>query len=292
MYIFLAAASSFFLPARPRPAHRTDMKKLLLILALAAFLLSGCGLLGGDSANADANANTAQVDDPNLVPKYASVEEAISAGNDFLDASLYKKAINAFTQAVEMNPEHGEAHFQLGVAYSLEEDLQDLPPGVEGNSDKAFKNAVTVYKRYLKDNADDAASWFNLGRAHGKLFEDKEAADALKEAVELDEENGLYLTEYGAALNKLARYGEAIRQLEKALEIDPDNLRAEDLLEKAQAGKKRVDFKQPEETPSSDSNTNANANTNAARPVSTPPQANTVKPTPSAPPAKVPTPLQ
>ncbi|MCO6509756.1 MAG: tetratricopeptide repeat protein [Aridibacter famidurans] len=266
------------------------MNKFLLVIALAAFLLSGCGLIGGDSANADANANNAQIDDPNQVPKYKSVDEAIRAGNEFLDASLYKKAINAYTQAVEMNPDHGEAHFQLGVAYSLEEDLQDLPPGVEGNSDKAFKNAVTVYKKYLKDNEDDAASWFNLGRAHGKLFEDKEAADALKKAVELDEENGLYLTEYGAALNKLARYGEAIRQLEKALEIDPDNLRAEDLLEKAQAGKKRVDYKQPEETPSS-SNTNSDSNTKGTATPTLPP-ANTVKPPPSPPPAKLPTPLQ
>lgn len=270
------------------------MNKLLLIFALSAFFLSGCGILGGDSANTDANANNALLDDPGQVPKYEKVEEAISAGDEFLDGSLYKKAINAYKQAVDMNPDHGEAHFKLGVAYSLEEDLQDLPPGVEGNSDKAFKNAVTVYKKYLKDNPEDAASWFNLGRAHGKLFEDKEAADALKKAVELRENNGEYLTEYGAALNKLARYGEAIRQLEKALEIDEDNLRAEDLLEKAQAGKKRVDFKQPEETPSSDSNTNTNANT--SRPVSTPPPANTVKPPPSPPPArtpaKVPTPLQ
>lgn len=262
------------------------MYKLLLILALAASLSSGCGILGGDSANTNANANNVQIDDPNQVPKYDSVEKAIRAGNDFLDSSLYKKAINAYTQAVEMNPDHGEAHFQLGVAYSLEEDLQDLPPGVVGNSDKAFKNAVTVYKKYLKDNSDDAASWFNLGRAHGKLFDDKEAADALKKAVELDEENGLYLTEYGAALNKLARYGEAIRQLEKALEIDPDNLSAEDLLEKARAGKKRVDYKQPEETPSS-ANTNTNSNA-AETKTPAPPPTNTMKPPPSLPPARTP----
>lgn len=267
------------------------MKKFFLIILFSVFAMSGCGLFGGEAANSNANANTAPADDPNDVPKFESAEEAIVKGDEYLDASLYRKAINAYTQAVDLNPELGEAHFKLGVAYALEEDLEDLPPGVEGNSDKAFKNAVTVYKKYLKESPDDAQAWFNLGRAHGKLFEDKEAADALKKAVDLDEENGLYRTEYGAALNKLARYGEAIKQLEKALEIDEDNLRAEDLLEKAEAGKKRVDYKQPEETPSSSSNTNVNTNANAAA-TPKPPSANTARTPAVPPPPPAPTPLQ
>lgn len=229
------------------------MRKVLILIALTAVAFSGCGLLGGGE-EANTNSNAAVSDDPNEVPKYETAEQAIEKGDEFLDTSLYKKAIAAFRQAVELNQNLGEAHFKLGIAYALQEDLEQLPPGVEGNSDKAFKNAVTVYKKYVKEKPDDAEAWFNLGRAQGRLFEDKESADSLGKAVKLDEENGLYRTEYGSALIKLARYGEAIRQLDKALELDEDNLRAEDLLEKAQAGKKRVDFKPPDK---SNSNTNA-----------------------------------
>lgn len=235
------------------------MHKAIMIICLAAAMFSGCGYLGSGDANANANSNLAVIDDPSIVPTFDNAKDAIVKGDEYLDASLYKQAIAAYKQATELESENGEAHFKLGIAYALQEDLEDLPPGVEGNSDKAFKNAVTVYKKYVKENPEDAAAWFNLGRAHGKLFEDKEAADALAKAVKFDEENGLYLTEYGAALNKLARYGEAIKQLKKALEIDEDNLRAEDLLEKAEAGKKRVDFKPPEK--STDSNSNSNAET-------------------------------
>lgn len=246
------------------------MKKILLVFLFSAVFLSGCGLLGGGDANT--NSNSAPVDDPNQVPKFETAAEAITKGDEYLDGGLYKKAINAFKQAVDLDPELGEAHFKLGVAYSLEEDVEDLPPGVEGNSDIAFRNAVKVYKKYVKENPDDAEAFFNLGRAHGKLFEDKEAADALQKAVKLDEENGLYRTELGAALNKLARYREAIKELEKALEIDPENLYAEDLLEKAEAGKKRVDFKQPEKT---GSNSNSNSNTEPGQDTGGPPQSNT-----------------
>ena len=41
---------------------------------------------------------------------------------------------------------------------------------------------------------------------------------------------------------KLAQYDEAVRALKKAIEIDETNLKAADLLEQAEAGKKRVDF--------------------------------------------------
>jgi tetratricopeptide (TPR) repeat protein len=206
-------------------------------------------------------------------------------------------AINAFKQATDLNKDLGEAHFKLGVAYSLEEDAEDLPPGVEGNSDKAFRNAVTIYKKYLKDNPDDAAAYFNLGRAHGKLFEDKEAADAIGKAVKLDDENALYKTEYGAALIKLARYGEAIKQLEKALEMEPEDLYAEDLLEKAQAGKKRVDFRPPDKS-GSNSNANANANdsedkgtaSNTSRPAGPAQSGKSVPPPQPPPPVKAPPP--
>jgi tetratricopeptide (TPR) repeat protein len=250
------------------------MKKFFIIFALAAFCFTGCGLFSG-AGDANANVNAAISDDPNAVPKFATPEEAIKKGDEYLDGGLYKMAINAFKQAVEQNQDLGEAHFKLGVAYSLEEDVEDLPPGVEGNSDKAFKNAVTVYKKYLKDNPEDAAAFFNLGRAQGKLFNDNEAADAIGKAVKLDDENALYKTDYAAALIKLARYGEAIKQLETALEMDPDNIYAEDLLEKAQAGKKRVDFRPPEKS-SSNSNSNANAEegpgteSNTAKPAGTP----------------------
>lgn len=260
------------------------MKKTLLVaVILALTLTSACGIFGGGAANSNVNSNKISVDDPNAVPKFESASEALKSGDEYLDKSLYKMAIGAFKQAVALAPDNGEAHFKLGVAYSLEEDLEDLPPGVEGNSDRSFRNAVKVYDKFLKAHPDDAQAWFNLGRAEGKLFEDKKAAAALKKAVDLDGENGLYRTEYGAALNKLARYGEAIRQLNKALEIDKDNLRAEDLLEKAQSGKQRVDYRPtPEKTP--ESNTNADENTGG--PGTSGPPSNTVRPTPTPAPTR------
>ncbi len=41
---------------------------------------------------------------------------------------------------------------------------------------------------------------------------------------------------------KLAQYEEAVAALKKAVSLDDSNLQAQELLEKAQAGRKRIDF--------------------------------------------------
>ncbi len=245
------------------------------VFASAMILSAACG--GGDAENANVNANQSvttnanasentanvavkKVDEP--VPTFTDAPTALTEGNKYLDASENEKAIEAYKQAVALDPNLAEAHFQLGVAYGLvekeEETVEDKLPGEveetpqkkgkkqvkekKTNSDISFENAVKLYKKITAKNPKDDAAFYNLGRAYNKLDDDKEAQKALQTAVKLQPDNGEYQTEYGAILMKLAQYDEAVRALKKAVEIDEMNLKAADLLEQAEAGKKRVDF--------------------------------------------------
>ena len=237
---------------------------------------SACG--GNESANSNANqtvvsnanssenstnaaATVKKTDEP--VPTFTDAAVALAEGNKYLDASENEKAIEAYKQAVTLNPELAEAHFQLGVAYGLvekqEEVVEDKLPGEveepaskkkskkpvqekKTNSDVSFENAIKIYKKIVAKNSKDDVAFYNLGRAYNILDDDKEAQKALQSAVKLQPENGEYQTEYGTILIKLAQYDEAIRALKKAFEIDEANLRAAEMLEQAEAGKKRVDF--------------------------------------------------
>jgi len=247
---------------------------IILISSLISF--SACG--SGETTNLNtnqttvSNANTSEnstntetvvkkADEP--VPTFSDAAIALAEGNKYLDASENEKAIEAYKQAVALNPDLADAHFQLGVAYGLVEKLEEvvedkLPGEVEEtaskkkskkpvqekktNSDVSFENAIKVYKKIVAKNPKDDAAFYNLGRAYNKLDDDKEAQKALQSAVKLQPENGEYQTEYGTILMKLAQYDEAIRALKKAVEIDEANLRAAEMLEQAEAGKKRVDF--------------------------------------------------
>lgn len=252
--------------------------------SIASFLiiLGTLGLFAGCSkkpaANADANANTeaakespfANITDPNA---------ALAEGNRLFDDNQTELAIEAYKQAVKLDPDLAEAHFKLGVAYSLIEAENnqagtDNIPGVNAddkkgsqskpNSQKEFEKAVTAYKKLLDANPKDDVAQFNLGRAYNKLNKDDDAEDAFRAAVKLKPDDTEYQTELGAILVKLAKYHEAIPPLKKALEIDPENSRAEKLQEDAEAGAKRIDFAQVDKDANKKANSNANVNANVS----------------------------
>ena len=250
------------------------MKKVFLSLLLTAFSFS----LFNCTENAVVNSNqtnaaltpapTAEISQENAnvkpeetpLPEFTNADTAFAEGNKLFDANENEKAIDAFKQAVKLNPDLAEAYFKMGITYSLlEKERQhrkirmkrrlrnrpkkakkDAPPPTKAN--KAFENAVKAYKKILAKNPKDDVAHFNLGRSYNKLNDDKEAEKSLRQAVKLKPEDSQYQTELGAILIKLAQYDEAVSALKKAIKLDEGNLQAEEMLEDAQAGKKRVDY--------------------------------------------------
>lgn len=246
------------------------MQRILTTLFLGNLILWQIGCGQTDSANqttasdkAITNPDAAAVQETPL-PEFTDAETALTEGNKFFNLNKTELAIAAYNQAVKLNPDLAEAWFKLGVAYSLIEKEKELeaindqenyaptptptkkdkkePVTRTKDSEKAFEKAVAAYKKVISQNPKDDLAYYNLGRAYNKLDEDKEAEKALKKAVELKPDSSEYQTEYGAILFKLAQYDQAVRVLRKALELDPENAEAEELLEKAEAGKRRVNF--------------------------------------------------
>lgn len=248
---------------------------ITLILSLSGFFAISCRT--ADEANTaagvdvNASANIAAVENTNsvksaaaAVPIFADAVEASAAGDKYLDRLETENAVNAFSQAVKLNPDFAEAYFKLGIAYSLREketgvsgyetESEPTPPAqrqskkgkkdqpVLTDAEKAFESAAGVYEKILEKSPKDDQALYNLGRAYNKLNKDSEAEKALREAVKLKPEDAEYQTEFGSILIKLAQYDEAVTVLNKAVKLDETNLQAQDLLERAEAGKKRVNF--------------------------------------------------
>lgn len=261
------------------------MRKIYLFLTVLAVFSVGCWSDATTNENASENLNqniNANVQNTNIqnvnensepaaeildeeVPKFEDAKEALDKGTEYFDKNRTENAIDAFKQAVELDPDLAEAHFKLGVAYALRESDADAKVKAEEEEEKpadtpkkkakkekdkkskseiAFENSIKAYNKYLRKNPEDAEAFYDLGRAYSKLGEknDEDARQALEKAVKIDDENSLYRTELGYVFIKLAKYDQAISQLNKAIKLQPDNFRAEDLLEEAREGKKRVDF--------------------------------------------------
>jgi tetratricopeptide (TPR) repeat protein len=259
----------------------------LFLIALVFFQLD-CAEKTADNSNQTNNVNAATTPAPPIeqansnlskveetpVPTFTNADEALAAGKKLLDELETEKAVDALSQAVKLNPDLAEAHFNLGIAYSLieKEEEKTAITQVETtptpkttkkgkketvirtkNSEKAFENAVKAYKKILAKNPKDDVAQFNLGRAYNKLNEDDDAMKALREAVKLKPDDSEYQVELGAIYMKLAQYDEAVTALKKANTLEPDTLPIQEMLEKAEAGKKRINFgvkpKLPQPTP-------------------------------------------
>lgn len=258
---------------------------LSIFISVAVFCSAGCSGGSGPDANAVqvGNGDIGSLPIAEIPSEFTSAPEALAAGNRLFDAGETERAIDAYLQAVKMDPDLAEAFFKLGIAYALVEaeidSAAETDPAAtpepssrksqekKKNSEKAFESAVNAYKKILARNSEDDVAHFHLGLTYNKLNEDNEAAKSLREAVKLKPENAEYQTELGAIYIKLAKYHEAVAALKKALELDPENIDAQELLERAEAGKKRIDFVQPkkegDEKPGS---SNSNANTGASTP--------------------------
>lgn len=224
---------------------------LVIIISLA--FQFGCGRWSGNSSNTSTG---------NTVPQYSDAATALAEGNRFLDENKTDLAIEAFKQATTLDPTLAEAHFQLGVAYSLVEmsakearkDDVNANIGstkeVKTESQKAFEAAIEAYQRILDTNPKDPAAHFNLGRAYAKLDKDSNAEREIREAMKLNPEENEYRVELGDVLMKLAKYSEAIAVYTKAREVDPENYDLDDKIENAISGRKRQTFTGPSPSPS------------------------------------------
>jgi Flp pilus assembly protein TadD len=269
-----------------------------LILLVVVLAVSSCNR-GAGSGTAVSNTEAPQ---PSPLAAFADANQAFEAGSKLLDENKTEQAIDALTQATTLNPDFAEAYFKLGIAYSLLESQRKLNAEAEQpseepannkktkeirtDSEKAFEKAVAAYKKIIDKNPEDDAAFFNLGRAYNKLNEDEDAEKALKQAVKLKPDDSQYQTELGSILIKLAQYSEAVAALRKAVDLDADNLEAQDLLDKAEAGKKRIDFatvKKDDKKPSKEGNSaDANLSNSAAAASPTPPDTRKTPPPPPA----------
>jgi tetratricopeptide (TPR) repeat protein len=142
------------------------------------------------------------------------------------------EAVAAFQQAIKVDPELAEAHFRLGLTYEA--------LGKREDAEAEYKKAVDGYKKHLDANDDDAEAHYNLGQTYANLGQYSDAIREYRQATKLKTDDPDMYYDLGVAHTKLAQYDAAAAAFSKSLEIDPDYYRAEDALNEAKEGVKRI----------------------------------------------------
>jgi tetratricopeptide (TPR) repeat protein len=199
------------------------MKLQLITLAVASLVLGQAGCKSGSEQSQD-NANSAagaasssaagngagETAGQSMTREQTEARVLLDKGIELYKNDQDKEAVEAFQQAAQLDPDLAEAYFRLGLALGA--------LGRKDEAEEAYQKAVEAYKKFTRQNPKDAKAHFNLGH---------------KEAVKLEPDNAEMYYELGLAHNKVAQYQEAVTAFQKTLELEPDNYRAGEALEKA-----------------------------------------------------------
>lgn len=206
------------------------MRSTLLICALClAVFVSGCRRSQQQSTNNSAGIGEVS---NNLAGDRTRAREQLEKGKELYRNDQDAEAVLAFMEAVRLDPDLPEARFRLGLGY---ESL-----GKRDEAEAEYKKAATTYKKYLEENDKDAEAHYNLGQIYANLGNYSEAIRQYREATRLKEDDPDIYYDLGVAHTKLAQYDAAAAAFSKSLEIDPDYYRAQDGLDEAKEGIKRI----------------------------------------------------
>src|SRR5687768_18514489 len=206
------------------------MRAILSISAVWLLVFAvGCRRSGQQSTND--SAGTASVSN-NLAGERTRAREQLEKGKEFYRNDQDAEAVLAFLEAVRLDPDLAEAHFRLALGF------ESLGKSEEAESE--YKKAVAAYKKYLDEHPDDAEAHYALGQTYAGLSQYSDAIREYREATKLKENDADIYYDLGVAYTKLAQYDAAAKAFSKSLEIDPDFYRAQDGLDDAKEGIKRI----------------------------------------------------
>src|SRR5690242_13031917 len=206
------------------------MRSILLICAVWLMILTiGCKRSGQQSTNN--NSGTPEVSTGSAGDR-AKARTLVDQGKELYRNDQDEEAVKAFAEAVRLDPELAEAHFRLALGYESLSKREEA----EGQ----YKKAVDAYKKYLEQNPDDAEAHYALGQTYAGLDRYSDAIREYREATKRKEDDPDMFYDLGVAHTKLAQYDAAAAAFSKSLEIDPEYYRAQDGLDDAKEGTKRI----------------------------------------------------
>ncbi|MCG8407148.1 MAG: tetratricopeptide repeat protein [Phycisphaerales bacterium] len=175
---------------------------------------------------------------------------ACERGNQLAAQKLIDGAIQAYREALRIDPTYVEAHVNLGVMLSrkgqLDEAIGEYRTALrtEPNHARAHYNlgnalsamgrleeAMQAYRASLENDPAHVESHINLGNLLRQLNQTDEAVAQYRKALETDPRNVTALCNLGAALASIGNIAEGIKAIRRALEIEPDHATARQMLD-------------------------------------------------------------
>jgi tetratricopeptide (TPR) repeat protein len=190
---------------------------------------------------------------PTISPIVESANH-LHAGLEFAQEGRLDEAVDAFTEAIQLNPEDTQAYIERGQAYGNLGELQlaindfsraiDLDPqiadvyqhrgyayGLLGQHQRALQD----FSQAIRTGAQSAEAYFGRALAHRSLNQHKQAVWDSTQAILLNPEYGDAFFLRGLSYGLVGRPFEAQQDLERAIELDGNHAELEAAIEALQS---------------------------------------------------------
>ncbi|NPV52755.1 MAG: tetratricopeptide repeat protein [Firmicutes bacterium] len=156
----------------------------------------------------DVKVNIGVKDDIFKVKEIDEMRAKFKEGLSLMEKRHYEKAVEAFKRVIELEPAHTLARNNLGLAY--------MELGRFEDAEKQFKTVITA-------EPQNATAYNNLGFLYADSGKDVDGAiNLLERAISLEPANPVFMDSLGWAYYKKGSLDDAIRTLRRALLFETD----------------------------------------------------------------------
>lgn len=134
-------------------------------------------------------------------------EDLLNRGADHSDSGDYKKALECYNKALEIDPDCAFALINMGTVFTKLED---------------YERALEAYEKATKTNPGSVELWNNKGNAFRMLNRYNEALEAYKRAVQIDPYIAETWVNMGVLFENLGDYEMALKSYNQAIKLSPN----------------------------------------------------------------------
>ena len=127
-------------------------------------------------------------------------------GNSYANKGEYDKAIEAYQQAIKLNPKSESAYNNMGLSYSI-----------KGEYDKA----IEAFQQAIKLNPKDDSAYCYMGLSYGGKGKYDKAIETLQEAIKLNPKHDSAYYYMGLSYDNKGEYDKAIEAFQQAIKLNP-----------------------------------------------------------------------
>lgn len=170
--------------------------------------------------------------------KITKAKNAYNRGNKAVKLRQFQEAIDAYNQAIELDPAMANAYYGKAIAlkylkqYDESETAYQKAIELDPTNSKAYlslgnlyrakeeyNQAIQVYYKALEQDSSLDKAYYEIGYTYSKQKNDAKAAEAFKKAVALNPRYNKALNALGVAYTNIGQYQSAIKVLKQAIEI-------------------------------------------------------------------------